>query len=182
MAAPADKTDLERVMDCLAWALGRISHANGFRTDGVLVGRARDPRVLRESLPEQYERYQCALTVTRAQRKLDRARSLGRHVWDCTVTLFGIRTMTQAEDAAGRNLDALASDLQDDVRRAVRKLGDPTSGASLVEAAAALGFTRPRANAIVLDEVHEDEGANFPDAHFVCVVYFRMEEAFDPAA
>lgn len=186
MPAPTTTTALERVFDLLEHALKRINHDNGFRTHGVLIDRAKDPRAVRENLPEQYEQFQCALTLVRARRKLDRAKSIGRHVWDCYIDVLGLRTMTRAEDDAGRTLDELAADLQDDLRLAIWQFTAPegTQGVPIgapgnfVKIAAQLGIVPPTITGVVLDEVIDDEGVNFPDSHFVGVVYFRMEERF----
>lgn len=167
MPAP---TTLSVVFDCLEYALSRITHANGFRTDGVLVDRSKDPRLVRQDKPEEYARYNAALTLTRTRRKLDREKSMMRHTWDCHVNVMGIRTMTVDDDEAGRTLDELAADLQDDVR--VCLLRDH----QLAIAAAAIGVDRPNVTGLSVDEVREDEGANFPDAHFVVTLYFRMDE------
>ena len=170
MPAPATATNLSVIFDCLEFALKQITHANGFRTHGALVDRSKDPRVIRQNKPEEYEKFQCALSLTRTRRKLDRAKSIMRHVWDCHVNVMGIRTLTTAEDDAGRHLDELAADLQDDVRVCLLK------DAGLRQAASALGIDPPNITGLSVDEIIEDQGANFPSAHFVIVIYFRMEE------
>lgn len=179
MAAPTTPTELERTFDLLELALNRITHANGFRTDGVLVDRSRDPRAIRQNKPELYERYQCALTLCRAKRTLDRAKSIGRHVWDCHFDVLGIRTMRRAEDDAGRKLDELAADLQDDIRVALWQFTAPGAGGNFVALAAANGISpAPTITGMTVTDVLEDEGVNWPDCHFVVSCYFRMEERF----
>ncbi|HEX2972292.1 MAG TPA: hypothetical protein VHP11_08155 [Tepidisphaeraceae bacterium] len=43
MAAP-NKTNLQVVLDCIEQAFKGVSHDIGYRTDGILVDRIKDPR------------------------------------------------------------------------------------------------------------------------------------------
>jgi hypothetical protein len=166
-----EKTNLETVMDCIEQAFKGITQANGYRTDGILVDRDKDPRYVKADKPEEYRQKCAAVTITLGRRTQDPAITAGRVRWKQWFTCLGLRTMTTAEDQAGRKLDGLVVDLQDDLFWALRR------DVQLRKAAAALGLAKaPNVTALTINDWQNDEGANFPDGHFVGSGSFIYDE------
>lgn len=171
MAAPTEKTNLELVLDCIEQAFKSISHAAGYRTDGILVDRDKDPRYIRQDKAEAYRQKNAAITINLGKRVQDPQVTSGRVRWKQQFTLLGLRTMTQDDDKANRPLDGLVADMQDDLFRALR------NDMQLKAAAMALGLLAPpNVTYLTIGEWDNDEGANFPDAHFVAHGSFLYDE------
>lgn len=171
MAAPTAKTNLELIMDCIGHRFSRISHQNSYRTNGIVVDRDKDPRIIRQNKPDLYRQHHAAVTVSLGKRTQDPKITGGRIRWMQQFTLMGLRTLTVEEDAAGRTLDGLVSDMQDDLFRALQ------SDRQFKQAAEQLGLAAPpNITALNIPEWDNDEGANFPDAHFVGIGTFIYDE------
>jgi hypothetical protein len=148
MAAPSQPTAFEKAFDCVEWMLQQVNNANGFRTDGILVDRAMDPRQLRQNKTDEYEQKLAAVTLVPVSRIQDRTKSIGgRVVWDVTYQVRALVTLSAEEAlnndpsdsaaAKARKLDEKCWDLQDDIWRCLRRYYDFSAPA------AALGISKP---------------------------------------
>lgn len=165
------KTNLELILDCIEQAFRGISLAAGYRTDGILVDRDKDPRYIKQDKAEEYRQKCAAVTISLGKRVQDSQITAGRIRWKQGFTIMGLRTLTKDDDKTGRKLDGLVTDLQDDLLRALHK------DRQLKTAAMTLGLSQPpNVTNLNIPEWDNDEGANFPDGHFIGYGAFLYDE------
>lgn len=131
MAAPTTVSNLEFFFDCLEKTLTDISNETGFRTDGFLVGRGKDPRMVRQNLPEKYEEKQRAITLGSYTTTKNHQKSLGsKEVFNVQMDLMILATLTEEEDQLGKTTDRIATDIERDLRHWVNATGTIVSAAN----------------------------------------------------
>jgi hypothetical protein len=118
MPAPLELPNQARILRGVEWLLQRITHANDFYTDGLVLDRDRDPTSFLQNRPREYaERYNAGVILRLGERKLQRERApLGQHRWRQTLYFYCVRTITDRTGLALTDLEAM---LKEDVEHAL---------------------------------------------------------------
>lgn len=180
MAAPTEPTNYEKVIRCVEYRLGQISHANGFYTEKFVVDASDDPAQFLTPSGPDWNRYHRFVQVHPGNDELYNL--VGNHSdYDHTYLMLVMAELTKADVAADLTLKAIRFRMIWDIKRTLRL--DYT----LAGAAAALGFSvsatsGQRVSCVfnrvegVIGNASGEEIFNYPFVRFGIICKFRDKE------
>jgi hypothetical protein len=174
MAAPSEPPNVSKVIRAAERLLNEISHANGYYCDGIVVDRGRDPTNFEKDKQDLWARLCRAAGVFPGSEEETNDVTGGRRRYVHTYIVMCLRSLTVAEQQAGKKLDELQSEFANDVKTALE--GDWKVKA----AGTALGFTSMSCIDHHVIAVRGDEGVNWPDLRFAALVQFRYDWPIPP--
>jgi hypothetical protein len=181
MPAPTDPTALNTAYRCIEHQLNQITHANNYRRNGLVVGRSRDVRKLREDQSDEYEDKLAAASILHVARVRDTTASIsGRIRWIVTFNIVCLVTLSVEEDEAAdepgstlaeqdKIVEETATDIEDDLMRSLRSL-------NFVTTSTALGLPRPTVIGLQVDSFLHGAPLAWPDHRFVANCSFLLDE------
>lgn len=131
MAAPETSCDLDRIVECIRWLLHRITHANGYHTDGIVVDLAGDPRVMVDDRSgaqvnriEQFNRLGAGVSIQVGDMLQDPTGGIGATVGgtsrrDQQIQIHLYQVLLQSQASAGIKLERIHANLRDDIESVI---------------------------------------------------------------
>lgn len=155
MAAPTTKTNLEKIQDCLAHNLAKITHANGYRTNGMIVDKDHLPENVVKDKVEDYGRLRACVTVRIGLRKRVRggASGLSQSVrYEQVIELWAL-TSLRPDAIETVTIGVKEANLQKDLfQNLFRDTGLRTAGAELHALDASAGYDRISCMNLLMDD------------------------------
>lgn len=135
MARPATPPNLMNVEKCIAALFAKITHDNGYYTDGPLIVRGKDPRAFVKD--QEYLRRLSAISFKPRRRRRDPEVTGTRIGWLMQYDIWAMRTLSKDEDADGVVLNDIETEIIDDMWRVMDR------DQSLITVAGEIGITPP---------------------------------------
>jgi hypothetical protein len=176
------KTNTIKVVDCLELILKSITIANGYITDGIVVDRSRDPRVLWQNKDSEYRKTGTMVRIKMGDWKKLRNKqgAVGQTRRKLqTIEFICSQTLTKTQDPEQIKIDMIQDWLRHDIEDAIY------SDLTLMEAATALNVidgtwgTVPSYINASIDQGLTGSVAYFPDCYQTFVLTYEYEESGD---
>lgn len=174
MSVPLFDPDIEYAYQCVEWILQQITNANGYYTDGAVVGREQDPRALVKDRQEDYNDKMVALTIVHVNRVRDSDHSVGGvDAWKVTFNVLGLTTLAVEEDQAAKPLllKQKVFRIENDIRIAFGKNRHFVASAAAVNAP-----NRPRVSDFRVNAFFHANKTLHPDAAFAAICTLILKE------
>lgn len=181
MAAPAQITNVEKVMQAVEALLLTINNANGFRTDGLVVLRGKNPTGNPNDFTDEFKRLGAAVGIGTGHREESPPRTGGVRRYRYIYPLNCVRLLTVEEIDAGRTLDGVVEDLIDDLCHALdpdQKIKSAWAAKHAAYAYVGEAFVSCIGHHIVGS--HGDESTAYPYSAFTAVAQFDYDRPLDP--
>ncbi len=170
MPAPTEPTNVEKVMRAVQYRLARVNHANGYRTDGLVINGDQSPIGLLSDPTDDFKKLNAAVAIGPGHESIQPPRTGGVRRYRYQYPLMCIRMITVDQIAADRRLPDVIADFVDDLKTAL------DSDQAIKAAVAALGYTGPFSCINHhIPNVRSDEGIVFPYCLFVAVAQFDYD-------
>lgn len=106
-------TPQQKIMDCLERLLGTMTQANGWRTDGIVIDRSLDPRIVAANKAREYAQKNAVCTINLGGAKYSGVG--GEKNVSRKINFWVLQSLTDAEKKAGITLDMIEARLTTDL-------------------------------------------------------------------
>jgi hypothetical protein len=179
-------TNTVKVLDCLEYTFNRITIANGWLTDGVVVDRKRDPRIIFQNKDDQYRKLGALIRMKVGDwKKVAGNRPGGGPIGNTRrkkqiIELICGQSLTPEQSQAGIDVEMIKDWLRHDIEWSLRDDMQLINAATAVSAAkAAEGIfwgTAPEVINASLDEGMAGSINAFPEVYQTLIFSYEYDE------